>query len=189
LRCSRATGSSSCAAATKFWKHVSIRARKSSTVSGPRRSGGFPARLVAGDELGVAEVGGSAHPPTLAIVSVAPSSTGACALVCFGSFASLRACADRLRSPLISRHFQRPSAGLKVPKVDINCRDCDVRSLAEPEPDRHVFAKFKVAQGRRALGRNHLRHNRRNPPSIYAQPNAPTISETQAMPNPKRIML
>ena len=24
------------------------------------------------------------------------------------------------------------------------------------------------AQGRRALGRNHLRHNRRNPPSIYA---------------------
>jgi len=30
-----------------------------------------------------------------------------------------------------------------VPKVDINCRDCDVRSLAEPEPDRHVFAKFK----------------------------------------------
>src|SRR5260370_38889937 len=31
----------------------------------------------------------------------------------------------------------------KVPKVDINCRDCDVRSLAEPEPDRHVFAKFK----------------------------------------------
>ena len=77
------------------------------------------------------------------------------------------------------------------PKVDINCRDCDVRSLAEPEPDRHVFRQVQalVAQGRRALGRNHLRHNRRNPPSIYAQPNAPTISETQAMPNPKRIML
>jgi hypothetical protein len=26
---------------------------------------------------------------------------------------------------------------------NINCRDCDVRSLVEPEPDRHVFAKFK----------------------------------------------
>jgi hypothetical protein len=24
-----------------------------------------------------------------------------------------------------------------------NCRDCDVRSLAGPEPDRQVFAKFK----------------------------------------------
>ena len=58
----------------------------------------------------------------------------------------------------------------KVPTGDINCRDCDVRSLAEPEPNRQVFVKFKhfVAQGRRALGRNHLRHNRRNPPSIYA---------------------
>jgi hypothetical protein len=78
-----------------------------------------------------------------------------------------------------------------VPKVDINCRDCDVRSLAEPEPDRHVFRQVQalVAQGRRALGRNHLRHNRRNPTSIYAQPNAPTISETQVMPNPKRIVL
>jgi hypothetical protein len=30
-----------------------------------------------------------------------------------------------------------------VPTGDINCRDCDVRSLAEPEPDRRVFAKFK----------------------------------------------
>jgi hypothetical protein len=29
-------------------------------------------------------------------------------------------------------------------------------------------AQALVAQGRRALGRNHLRHNRRNPPSIYA---------------------
>jgi len=28
------------------------------------------------------------------------------------------------------------------PKADINCRDCDVRSLAGPEPDRQVFAKF-----------------------------------------------
>jgi hypothetical protein len=26
---------------------------------------------------------------------------------------------------------------------DINCRDRDVRSLAEPEPDRQVFAKFE----------------------------------------------
>ena len=30
-----------------------------------------------------------------------------------------------------------------MPKVDINSRDCDVRSLAELEPDRHVFAKLK----------------------------------------------
>jgi len=31
----------------------------------------------------------------------------------------------------------------KVPNADINCRDCVVRSLAGPEPDREVFAKFK----------------------------------------------
>ena len=31
----------------------------------------------------------------------------------------------------------------KVPTGDINCRDCDVRSLAEPEPNRQVFVKFK----------------------------------------------
>jgi hypothetical protein len=30
-----------------------------------------------------------------------------------------------------------------VPTGDINCRNCDVRSLTEPEPDRRVFAKFK----------------------------------------------
>ena len=30
-----------------------------------------------------------------------------------------------------------------MPKADINGRDCDVRSLAGPEPDRQVFAKFK----------------------------------------------
>ena len=30
-----------------------------------------------------------------------------------------------------------------APGADINCRDCDVRSLAGPEPDRRVFAKFK----------------------------------------------
>src|SRR5260221_6948901 len=33
-----------------------------------------------------------------------------------------------------------------VPKADLNCRDCDVRSLAGPEPDRQVFAKFKQRQ-------------------------------------------
>ena len=31
----------------------------------------------------------------------------------------------------------------KVPTGDINCHDCDVRSLAEPELDRRVFAKLK----------------------------------------------
>ncbi len=30
-----------------------------------------------------------------------------------------------------------------VPTGDINCRDCEVRSLAEPEPNRQVFVKFK----------------------------------------------
>ena len=33
--------------------------------------------------------------------------------------------------------------GSFVPKADINCRDCDVPSLAGPEPDRQVFANFK----------------------------------------------
>jgi len=28
-----------------------------------------------------------------------------------------------------------------APNVDINCRNCDVRSLAGPEPGRQVFAK------------------------------------------------
>ena len=31
----------------------------------------------------------------------------------------------------------------KVPTGDINCRDCDVRSLAELNPIDKVFAKFK----------------------------------------------
>ena len=35
------------------------------------------------------------------------------------------------------RHFADGSIG------GINCRDCDVRSLAEPEPNRQVFVKFK----------------------------------------------
>jgi lipopolysaccharide biosynthesis protein len=43
-------------------------------------------------------------------------------------------------------------------KPDINCRDYDVRSLAEPEPDRHVFAKFK--------------HLLRRPPRARPKPSA-----------------
>ena len=35
------------------------------------------------------------------------------------------------------------AAGISRPQADINCRDRDVRSLAEPEPDRQVLAKFK----------------------------------------------
>src|SRR5215204_1456271 len=31
----------------------------------------------------------------------------------------------------------------KVPTSDINCRYCDALSLAEPEPNRQVFVKFK----------------------------------------------
>src|SRR5665811_2575146 len=40
------------------------------------------------------------------------------------------------------------------------------RSYLQKEGLRQVQAL--IAQGRRAPGRNHLRHNRRNPPSIYA---------------------
>jgi hypothetical protein len=71
-----------------------------------------------------------------------------------------------------------------VPTGDINCRDCDVRSLAEPEPNRQVFVKFKHLL-RKAAARSaeticviigeiseHLR-----------------LSETHAMPNPKSIMV
>jgi hypothetical protein len=48
-----------------------------------------------------------------------------------------------------------------------------------------AFRGYVFAQGRRALGRNHLRHNRRNPPSI-----TPTeCANYQAMPNPNCIML
>jgi hypothetical protein len=35
---------------------------------------------------------------------------------------------------------------------DINCRDRDVRSLAEPEPDRQVFAKFEPLSRKAAAG-------------------------------------
>jgi hypothetical protein len=65
--------------------------------------------------------------------------------------------------------------------------DCDVRSLAGPEPDRQVFAKFKHL----------LRKAARSAETICVTigeiraftPNAPPIFETQAMPNPKSIML
>src|ERR1700688_5069521 len=68
------------------------------------------------------------------------------------------------------------------------CRDCDVRSLAGPEPDRQVFAKFKHLLRKAAA---------RSAETICVTigeiraftPNAPPISETQAMPNPKSIML
>jgi hypothetical protein len=30
-----------------------------------------------------------------------------------------------------------------APNADMNCRDCDLRSLAGPKPDRQAFAKFK----------------------------------------------
>jgi hypothetical protein len=77
----------------------------------------------------------------------------------------------------------------KSAKPDINCRDCDVRSLAGPEPDRQVFARFKYLL---------LKAAARSAETICVTigeilraftPNAPSISETQAMPNPKSIML
>jgi hypothetical protein len=43
-----------------------------------------------------------------------------------------------------STDINRPARLVRfVPIGDINCRDCDVRSLAEPEPNRQVFVKFK----------------------------------------------
>ena len=76
------------------------------------------------------------------------------------------------------------------PIGDINCRDCDVRSLAEPEANRQVFVKFKHLL-RKAAARSAeticviigeiLR--------AFTPADAPTISETHAMPNPKSIMV
>jgi hypothetical protein len=67
-----------------------------------------------------------------------------------------------------------------VPNADINCRDCVVRSLAGPEPDRQVFSKFKRLSRKAAA---------RSSKTIYGTigeilehlrpPNAPL-----AMPNP-----
>jgi hypothetical protein len=45
---------------------------------------------------------------------------------------------EKFRRSVKKRLFQH-----YPPKADINCRDCDVRSLAGPEPDRQVFAKLK----------------------------------------------
>jgi len=77
-----------------------------------------------------------------------------------------------------------------APIGDINCRNCDVRSLAEPEPNRQVFVKFKHLL-RKAAARSAenicviigeiLR--------AFTPADAPTISETHAMPNPKSIMV
>ena len=90
------------------------------------------------------------------------------------------AAADLRRPERIARNRARVS----------HCRDCDVRSLAEPEPNRQVFVKFKhllrkaaarcpkPTASQSAKSSEHLR-----------PPNAPPISETQPMPNPKRIML
>ena len=57
-----------------------------------------------------------------------------------------------------------------VPTGDINCRDCGGPFTRRTRTRSTGFrqAQALVAQGRRALGRNHLRHDRRNPQSIYA---------------------
>jgi len=77
-----------------------------------------------------------------------------------------------------------------VPKANINCRDCDVRSLAGPEPDRQVFAKFKHLLRKAAARWPKPTATQSAKSSEHLRPpNAPPISETQPMPNPKRIML
>ncbi len=68
-----------------------------------------------------------------------------------------------------------------VPKADINCRDCDVRSLAGPEPDRQVFAKFKHLL-RKAAARS-------VETSIYAHRMRQLFPKLRLCPNPKSIML
>jgi hypothetical protein len=57
------------------------------------------------------------------------------AVVQNGTISSFSLCADHFRSSPISRPFQGPSACLNCAEADINYRDCDVRSLAGPEPD------------------------------------------------------
>jgi hypothetical protein len=59
----------------------------------------------------------------------------------------------------------------KCPKADLNCRDCGVRSLAGPEPDRQVFAKFKHLLRKAAARSAEITCVTigRNTPSIYAQ--------------------
>jgi len=66
-------------------------------------------------------------------------------------------------------------------KADINCRDCDVRSLAGPEPDRQVFAKFKHLL-RKAAARS-------VETSIYAHRMRQLFPKLRLCPNPKSIML
>ena len=49
----------------------------------------------------------------------------------------------RTRFALKNRHRQPGLSGPKSATGDSNCRDCDARSLAEPEPNRQVFVEFK----------------------------------------------
>ncbi len=86
----------------------------------------------------------------------------------------------RVRYAPIAIKFRSAAKWRDVPNADINCRDCVVRSLAGPEPDRQVFAKFKHLSARPPRAR---------PKTIYVTigeilehlrpPNAPL-----AMPNP-----
>ena len=91
----------------------------------------------------------------------------------------------RLKADIVrySRHVS------KVPKADLNCRDCDVRSLAGPEPDRQVFAKFKHLLRKAAARSAEITCVTIGEILRAFTPNAPPISETQAIPNPKSIML
>jgi len=77
----------------------------------------------------------------------------------------------------------------KCPKADLNCRGCDVGSLAGPEPDRQVFAKFKHLLRKAAARSAEITCVTIGEIPRAFTPNAPPISETQAIPNPKSIML
>ena len=90
--------------------------------------------------------------------------------------------------PTAASGQKRKSARATV-RSALALRDCDVRSLAGPEPDRQVFAKFKHLL-RKAAARSAETICVTIDEILRAfTPNAPPISETQAMPNPKSIML
>jgi hypothetical protein len=77
----------------------------------------------------------------------------------------------------------------KCPKATLNCRGCDVGSLAGPEPDRQVFAEFKHLLRKAAARSAEITCVTIGEILRAFTPNAPPISETQAIPNPKSIML
>jgi hypothetical protein len=76
------------------------------------------------------------------------------------------------------------------PGSEILCRNVFTGNCLEiPEPDRQVFAKFEPCRARPPQARPKPTASQLAKSSEQLwPPNAPTISETQPMPNPKSIM-